>query len=76
MTKSQIEAVLERVRTWPASRQQDAALILLAMEAQETSPYRLSDEERADIEAAIAEIDRGDVASDEEVAAVFNRYRI
>jgi len=45
------------------------------MEGQDTGVYRLSDEERAEIRAALAEIERGEVASDEEVAAVFNRNR-
>jgi hypothetical protein len=75
MTKEQIETVLDRVRTWPASRQEDAAAILLAMEAEELEAYKLSEEERADIEAALAEIAEGDVASDAEVAEVFGRYR-
>jgi predicted transcriptional regulator len=35
----------------------------------------LSDEERAEVRAALAEIERGEVASDEEVAAVFTRHR-
>jgi hypothetical protein len=72
MTKDQIESVLDRVRTWPVSRQEDAAAVLLAMEAEDLGPYRLSDEERADIEAALAE---DDVATDAEVAEVFGRYR-
>jgi hypothetical protein len=33
--------------------------------------YRLSDEERADLEAALEEVDRGEVACEEEVAATF-----
>jgi hypothetical protein len=45
------------------------------MEAQETSPYSLSDEERADIDAALAEIDAGDVATDDDVATLFRRLR-
>ena len=45
------------------------------MEADGTAAYHLSEEERADIEAALEEIDRGGVASDQEVAAVFNKYR-
>jgi predicted transcriptional regulator len=44
------------------------------MEEQDTAPYVLSDEERREIEAALDEIARGEVASDEEVAAVFARY--
>jgi hypothetical protein len=37
--------------------------------------YCLSDDERADIEAALEEVERDEVASDAEVAAVFNRNR-
>lgn len=75
MTKSQIEAVLERVRSWPPERQQDAARVLLAMEAEDAGTYRLSPEERADLQAALEEVARGEFASDEEVAAVFGRSR-
>jgi predicted transcriptional regulator len=45
------------------------------MEAQGTEVYRLSDDERAEIEASITEADRGEFATDEEVAAIFNRSR-
>ena len=75
MTKEQIDSVLERVRNWPQARQEDAALMLLAMERQDAAPYRLSEEELADMEDALAEVARGEVASDEEVTAVFNRDR-
>lgn len=56
MTQEQINAVLERVQAWPKSRQEDAARILLEMEDQGTGPYVLSDEEDADLEAALKEI--------------------
>ena len=49
MKKDQIAAVLERVRTWPAKRQEDAARLLLEMEAQDASPYRLTDEQLAEV---------------------------
>ena len=75
MTREQIDSILERVRTWPEARQEDAALLLLAMEGQDTNLYRLSEEERADIDQALEEVARGEVASDEEVAAVFNRFQ-
>jgi hypothetical protein len=45
------------------------------MEAQDSDLYRLSEEERADIDQALEELARGEVATDEEVAAVFNRFR-
>ena len=49
MKKDQITAVLERVRSRPAERQEDAARLLLEMEAQDTSPYRLTDEQVAEV---------------------------
>jgi predicted transcriptional regulator len=75
MTKEQIEQIFERVRTWPPERQQDAAQMLLLMEEQGVRPYELDEDERREIEAALAEAERGEFASDEEVEAVFNRYR-
>jgi predicted transcriptional regulator len=75
MTKEQIDSVLDRVRTWPPERQEDAIRVLLQMEAAGTAVYVLSEEERAEIELSLEEARRGEFASDEEVAAVFNRYR-
>jgi predicted transcriptional regulator len=75
VTKEQLNAILDRVRSWPASKQEDAVRVLLAIEQQDEEPYVLSDEERADAEAGLAEMDAGQFASDEEVAAVFNRFR-
>jgi hypothetical protein len=49
MKKNQIDAILERVRTWPAERQKDAARLLLEMETQDASPYRLTDEQLAEV---------------------------
>ena len=43
------------------------------MEEQGVAPYELSEEERVEVEAALAEADRGEFATDEEVEAVFNR---
>jgi predicted transcriptional regulator len=74
MTKEQIDAILERVRTWPAERLEDVAAVLLAMEAANEDD-ELSEEDWADLEEGLAEADRGEFASDEEVKALFDRYR-
>ncbi len=74
MTKEQIEAVLKRVRSWPKARQEDAASVLLAMEAQAADPYALGAEERADLKAALEEAARGEFATEAEVEAVFARH--
>jgi predicted transcriptional regulator len=75
MTRDQIDAILERVRSWPPEQQDDAANVLLATEAEGTAPYELSEEERLDIEEGLAEGDRGEFATEEEVEAFFARFR-
>jgi predicted transcriptional regulator len=75
MTKTEIDAVLDRVKTWPPERQEDAVRVLLELEAASSEVYQLSDEELADIEEGLREIERGEVASDAEVAALFSRLR-
>jgi hypothetical protein len=39
-----VKAVLDRVLTWPSERQEDAAKLLMLMESQDESVYRLADE--------------------------------
>ena len=73
MTAKDIEAVLERVRQWPKERQEDAAEVLLEIERQDTSRYRLTDaqaKEVAHIQRDIRE-GRGTFATDEEMAALW-----
>ncbi len=47
--RDQLSDLLERVRRWPEDRQADAARLLLEMEALDASPYRLSDEQLAEV---------------------------
>jgi hypothetical protein len=75
MTKDQIDAVLHRVRSWPRSRQEDAAQMLIAMEAEGTTPYLLSEDEQADLERALREAASSEFAPDADVAALFARHR-
>jgi hypothetical protein len=73
MTAKNIEAVLERVRQWPKQRQEDAAEVLLEIERQDTSRYRLTDvqaKEVARIQRDIRE-GRGTFATDEEMATLW-----
>jgi predicted transcriptional regulator len=74
MTREQIDEVLERVRSWSAEDQERAVRMLLVLE-ENRGVYVLSQEERADIEAAEAEADRGEFATDEEMKALFDEFR-
>jgi hypothetical protein len=49
MSKEQVKAVLDRVLTWPTERQEDAAKVLMLMESQDESIYRLTDEQVEEI---------------------------
>jgi predicted transcriptional regulator len=75
MTKREVDAVLERVRSWPEAEQEEAALLLLALEERRKGVYELSEEEFADLDQANREIERGEFVPDEEMKALFDRYR-
>jgi hypothetical protein len=55
MSKEQVKAILDRVLTWPEQRQEDAAKILMLMEASDQSTYRLTDEQVAEVERRLAD---------------------
>lgn len=68
-----LKDVIERVENWPEQRQKDAAQMLLEMEQQDASGYRLTDDqakEVARIQRNIRE-GRGTFATDEEMAALW-----
>lgn len=73
MTKAEVKEVLDRVHSWPEERQQDAAAMLLLLEAQEGELYHPSDEEWAAIEEGFAQAARGEFVTDEEMATLWRR---
>ena len=46
---TKLKEVIERVQNWPEERQEDAAKVLLEMEAQDASSYQLPDEQLAEV---------------------------
>ncbi len=68
MTKEQIKQVLDRVLTWPRERQEDAAQMLLVLEARQNELYHPDDDEWAAIEEGFAQAKRGEAASADEIA--------
>jgi hypothetical protein len=65
MSKEQVKAVLDRVLTWPSERQEDAAKILLLMESQDESVYRLTDEQVEEVRRRRADPNRRTLTLDE-----------
>lgn len=55
MTQDQVKAILDRVLTWPRERQEDAAELLALIEEHDKSPYRLTDEQAAEVQERMAD---------------------
>jgi hypothetical protein len=76
MTAKVLRDVMQRVETWPEEAQEQLAALALEIDAElARGIYEATREELRAIDEALAEIDRGDVASEEEVEAVFGKFR-
>ena len=69
-----MEKALAAVGRWPASRQDEAAEMLLALDRLGAT-YRASADELTAIDEALAQVERGEFSSDAEVEAAFQRFR-
>jgi hypothetical protein len=74
MTKL-LQDVIERVRKWPEDRQDDAARLLLDLEAQQNNAYRLTPAQIEEVIKIRGELREGPAqfASDEEMAALWKK---
>ena len=70
-----LESLLERASRWPEAAQAELVETMVEIEARYAGPYRPSAEERAAIERGLRELRDGDLATDDDVAALFRRYR-
>jgi len=76
MTAKVLKEVMQRVETWPEEAQEQLAELALEIDAElARDVYQASQEELRAIDEALDEIDQGEVASEEEVAAVFAKFR-
>ncbi|HEY7551114.1 MAG TPA: hypothetical protein VH913_16565 [Hyphomicrobiaceae bacterium] len=70
-----LEQAIEKVRALPRERQEYAAEVLEQIAEAGEAVYVLSDEERRLVQEGLAELDRGEVAGEADVRAVFDKYR-
>jgi predicted transcriptional regulator len=70
-----VETLLERIADWPEEAQAELVQSIVDIETKHLGVYKLEPDERAAIERGLEEMRQGKFASDEQVAAVFNRYR-
>jgi hypothetical protein len=73
MTKL-LEEGIEAVRALPADRQDMAGELLLGIAGITQSEYQLTPEQIADVKIAIAQADRGEFVTDDELNAVWKKF--
>ena len=71
-----LKGLLERVQTWPEEAQDELVAVANQIESElRAESYLASREELRIIDAAMASIDGGEVATDEEIKAAFAKFR-
>lgn len=70
-----LEQAVEKVKKLSRERQEYAAEVLEQIAQSGEELYVLSDEERRLVREGLAELDRGEVATEAEVRAVYDKYR-
>ena len=69
-----LETIITRAATWSTEAQQELARVAREIELEHSGkPYALSAHERAAIDEGLAQADRGEFVSDEDMEAFFNR---
>jgi hypothetical protein len=68
-----LEKGIEAVRDLPVAAQDRAGELLLSIAEQSRRDYRLTPQQVEDLELAIAEADRAEFATDEEMAAFWKK---
>jgi predicted transcriptional regulator len=70
-----LKNVLARAESWSEQDQEELAQVALEIEARRHGLYHASAEELKAIDEALAAVARGEIATDEEVEALFAKYR-
>jgi hypothetical protein len=70
-----LEQAIEKVKALPKERQEYAAEVLEQIAEAGDGVYRLSADERALVREGLAELERGEVASEAQVRGVYDKYR-
>ncbi len=76
MTKEQIDAVLESVRSWPQQDQEELVELAREIEARRAGVYIMNDEERAAVREGLDQARRGEFVPDDEMDALWKKYGV
>lgn len=73
MSPKTLTDVLERVKAWPEQDQEALVEYVLEIEAQRTGIYVMTEKERAAVNEGLAEAERGEFVSEEDMDAFWKR---
>jgi predicted transcriptional regulator len=76
MTKEQISAVLESVRSWPIEDQEELIELAREIQARRTGVYVMTDDERAAVREGLEQARRGEFVPDEEMDAFWKKIGV
>jgi hypothetical protein len=71
-----LDQAIEKIRALPEPEQDEAAEFLLLFLSKYLEPLHLDDETRAAIQKGLEQADRGEFASDAEMAELFKRHGV
>jgi hypothetical protein len=75
MKRDLVEIILDRVADWPKAALDEFFGLIDQIEAKYGLGYKLTDEERKAIERGLEDVRAGRFASEEEIAALFDRFK-
>jgi hypothetical protein len=76
MNAKELRTILERAETWPEAAQEELVQVAHEIEGElKGGEYHATREELRAIDEAVAAVDRGEIASKEEVRAAFTKFR-
>ena len=75
MTRLLKEAI-QKLSKLPEGRQDELARMLIDVAASDLHPYQFTDDERPGIDEALAQVERGEFASEAEVGAVWDKFAL
>jgi predicted transcriptional regulator len=75
MVAKVLKDILTRVESWPERAQEEAAASLQAIEEELREPYELTEADKEAIDRGLEAARKGEIATDQEVEAIFTKYR-
>ena len=71
-----MERAIEAVREMPPETQDEVARIMLQLTGEDEPVVDLTPEEEAALEESIAQADRGEFATDQEIHAIWTKHKL